>query len=403
MDNNIVQAQFNGRRTAVTTRSIWQYDYGMQLVFGGLELPTAYTVHFSNYAAGGQAVQQVGDSGGVSIPDALLRTGLPVYAFVFLHTGADDGETVYTALIPVNKRPEPTDEEPTPAQQSAIDEAITALNTAVDEAEEAITHYPRVNNGVWETWDVTSGAYVSTGVPATGPQGETGATGAQGPKGDKGDKGDTGAAGPQGETGPKGDTGEQGPKGDTGDKGDKGDKGDTGEKGDTGATGPQGEQGPKGDTGATGAGIPTGGTTGQILAKKTGTDYDTEWQNPSGGTVTDVQVNGTSVLSSGVANITPSSLDFAVTVSGTTPSITGASGTRYICGEVTTLDITPPSSGIIDVVFESGSTATVLTVTPPTGMTMKWANGFDPTALEANTVYEINIMDGCLGVAGTWS
>jgi hypothetical protein len=54
-------------------------------------------------------------------------------------------------------------------------------------------------------------------------------------------------------------------------------------------------------------------------------------------------------------------------------------------------------------VFESGSTPTVLTVTPPTGLTMKWANGFDPTVLEANTTYEINIMDGIYGVVAAWT
>ena len=91
------------------------------------------------------------------------------------------------------------------------------------------------------------------------------------------------------------------------------------------------------------------------------------------------------------------------TVSGTTPSITAKPGVRYICGECTTLDITVPSSGCIDVTFESGSTPTVLTITPPTGMTMKWANGFDPTSLDANTTYEINILDGCYGVVGQWT
>lgn len=96
-------------------------------------------------------------------------------------------------------------------------------------------------------------------------------------------------------------------------------------------------------------------------------------------------------------------LNGAVSVSGTTPSITAKAGVRYVCGEVSTLTIVVPASGCIDVTFESGSTATVLTVTPPTGQTMKWANGFDPTALEANTTYEINIMDGCLGVAGSWT
>ena len=115
--------------------------------------------------------------------------------------------------------------------------------------------------------------------------------------------------------------------------------------------------------------------------------------------VRDVQVNGTSVVQDGVANI---HLPQTVTVSGTTPTIVGAADTRYICGEVATLDITLPASGIVDVVFESGSTATVLTITPPTGQTVRWANGFDPTALDANTTYEINIADG-LGVAASWT
>jgi len=51
----------------------------------------------------------------------------------------------------------------------------------------------------------------------------------------------------------------------------------------TGAAGPTGSQGAKGDTGATGAGVVTGGFTGQVLAKKTNTDYDTEWVTGGGG------------------------------------------------------------------------------------------------------------------------
>lgn len=91
-----------------------------------------------------------------------------------------------------------------------------------------------------------------------------------------------------------------------------------------------------------------------------------------------------------------------VSVSGTTPVINAVSGVRYVCGEVATLGITLPASGCIDVVFESGSSPTVLTITPPTGATVKWANGFDPTSLEANATYEINIMNG-LGVAASWT
>lgn len=98
-------------------------------------------------------------------------------------------------------------------------------------------------------------------------------------------------------------------------------------------------------------------------------------------------------------------LDAPVTVSGTTPTITGKAGIRYICGEVSTLSITAPESDCIDVVFTSGSTPTVLTVTSAkTGVTaIKWMNGFDPTALDANTTYELNILDGELGVSGSWT
>jgi hypothetical protein len=96
-------------------------------------------------------------------------------------------------------------------------------------------------------------------------------------------------------------------------------------------------------------------------------------------------------------------LNGSISVSGTTPTTNALPGVRYVCGEVSTIDINTPDTGIIDVVFRSGSTPAVLTVTPPSGTTMQWANGFDPNALEADTVYEINVMDGCLGVAGQWS
>lgn len=41
--------------------------------------------------------------------------------------------------------------------------------------------------------------------------------------------------------------------------------------------GPAGKDGTDGVNGADGVGVPSGGTTGQVLAKKSNTDYDTEW------------------------------------------------------------------------------------------------------------------------------
>src|SRR5262245_19444166 len=44
--------------------------------------------------------------------------------------------------------------------------------------------------------------------------------------------------------------------------------------------GTPGPQGPPGPTGPAGVGVPTGGTSGQVLEKASATDYDTVWANP---------------------------------------------------------------------------------------------------------------------------
>lgn len=91
-------------------------------------------------------------------------------------------------------------------------------------------------------------------------------------------------------------------------------------------------------------------------------------------------------------------LNGSVAVTGTTPTITALPGIRYVCGEVATITITPPASGIVNIVFESGTTPTVLTL-PQTVVMPEW---FDSTDLEANRVYEISIADGIHGVVTSW-
>lgn len=84
-------------------------------------------------------------------------------------------------------------------------------------------------------------------------------------------------------------------------------------------------------------------------------------------------------------------------VTGTTPTITAQADTRYICGEVATLDFTPSQTGICDVVFTSGSTPTVVTLPS----TVKFPDG--ELTIEANTTYEINILDGVYGAVMAWT
>ena len=50
----------------------------------------------------------------------------------------EDGETEYRILIPVQPRQRPGDEQPEPHQQSVIDEAIAALETAEEQMAEAL-------------------------------------------------------------------------------------------------------------------------------------------------------------------------------------------------------------------------------------------------------------------------
>ena len=76
--------------------------------------------------------------------------------------------------------------------------------------------------------------------------------------------------------------------------------GPVGPQGPAGATGPAGPMGATGPTGATGAGVPTGGTTGQILAKNSNTDYDTEWVDDAG--------SGTAIADA--PTVTPGAGDF---------------------------------------------------------------------------------------------
>ena len=91
-------------------------------------------------------------------------------------------------------------------------------------------------------------------------------------------------------------------------------------------------------------------------------------------------------------------LNAPVAVSSSTPSITAKSGIRYVCGEVSTISITPCASGTCEIQFTSGTSAAVLSVS---GVT--WPEWFDPTALETSRIYDLLITDGTLGMVMSWA
>ena len=112
--------------------------------------------------------------------------------------------------------------------------------------------------------------------------------------------GEAGVPGPQGPAGPPGaDSTVPGPPGrDSTVPGPKGDQGDQGPPGPASTVpGPKGDQGDAGPAGADGRGVPTGGTTGQVLSKTDAADYNTQWVDQTGGSgandsITSVGIRG---------------------------------------------------------------------------------------------------------------
>lgn len=133
MADNIINAVFGSGLCAVTT-SAFRANYGMKLRFSGIDLPTAFECDFSNYDVSGKdSVTAIGQNNEVQIPDDLWDSGLNIYAYVYLHPTDNSGVTVYTVTIPVLGRPNRTDETPTPHEQTVIEQAISALNDAVEQ------------------------------------------------------------------------------------------------------------------------------------------------------------------------------------------------------------------------------------------------------------------------------
>ena len=127
--SKIIRGAVSSGRYTVTAPIIKE-DYGLYLKIEGVELPETYQVDFSNDEHNGTSVTMIGNADGVLIPSQFISTGKDVFAFLY-HVGDNYGKTVYKFRIPNKVRPDRTNEEPTPEEQSVIDQAINALNEAV--------------------------------------------------------------------------------------------------------------------------------------------------------------------------------------------------------------------------------------------------------------------------------
>lgn len=129
--SKIIRGVINATKYTVTAPVVKE-DYGLYLQIEGADLPETYEVDFSNEEMGGTSVTMIGNADGVHIPNQFIKSGRDIFAFLFL-VSEDFGRTVYKFRIPNKLRPDRTDAQPDPEEQSVIDQAIAALNDAVEQ------------------------------------------------------------------------------------------------------------------------------------------------------------------------------------------------------------------------------------------------------------------------------
>ena len=128
---NIIEISFNGKQMAFV-ESEYRLNSGMYLKFVDIDLPESYQVHFANRQKGA-SFESIGNADGVRIPDNVWTSTEPIFAWVYLHPTNDSAVTKYEARIIKKARADlPSGVTPTPYEQTVIDEAISALNTAVE-------------------------------------------------------------------------------------------------------------------------------------------------------------------------------------------------------------------------------------------------------------------------------
>ena len=156
----------------------------------------------------------------------------------------------------------------------------------------------------------------------------------------------------------------------------------------SGTQGPQGPQGPAGPTGATGAtgpagaagqGVPVGGTTGQVLAKTSATDYDTEWVDQTGGgagSVSSDDITDATVVGKAVLTATDAAAARSAIGAGTSSLALGTTSTTALAGD-TAIPNSPDDIGaattaqgaLADTAVQPADLATVATTGAYTDLT----------------------------------
>ena len=132
--SKIIRGIVNSRGYTITS-AITQWDYGYVFVPEFEDMPATYRLDFSNDEHHGTALPVYCGAEGGEVPEELIDTGKDIWVW-FFYIGDGFGKSEYKWRIPNKCKPKTEEDEPTPSQQSSIDQLIVRSNDAVETAEQ---------------------------------------------------------------------------------------------------------------------------------------------------------------------------------------------------------------------------------------------------------------------------
>lgn len=138
--SRVIEVSFNGGSIAyVKADTAYFYNSGIIFKPTDIDLPASYQVHWADSPQATSTLETIGTSEGAPIPDDLWNRSRVIYGWIYLHPTENSAVTAYEVRIYKNVRAGlPDGTEPTPAEQSTIDQLISALNSAVEQTGEDV-------------------------------------------------------------------------------------------------------------------------------------------------------------------------------------------------------------------------------------------------------------------------
>ena len=133
--SRVIEVSFGGGSIAYAkVDTAYFYNNGIIFKPTDIDLPASYQVHWADSPQASSTLETIGTAEGAPIPDDLWNRSRVIYGWIYLHPTEDSAVTYKEVRIYKNVRAGlPDGTEPTPAEQSTIDQLISALNSAVEQ------------------------------------------------------------------------------------------------------------------------------------------------------------------------------------------------------------------------------------------------------------------------------